>query len=89
MNDQSIHFITMSEEEDNEDMEEVGGTSSDYFDLDPSKQEKIEVCDNMRRNRQFCPFHYRHERPPCLHIVDSVHQCWNELHCTNYYCNYV
>lgn len=34
----------MSYDEDHGDMEEVGHSSADFFDRDPSKQEKIEVC---------------------------------------------
>jgi hypothetical protein len=35
--------ITMSDAGDSADMEDVGTTPTDFFDHEPSKQEKIEV----------------------------------------------
>ena len=38
-----INEVTMSDGGDSEEMEDVGTTPTDFFDHEPSKQEKIEV----------------------------------------------
>ena len=43
VHNQNIAVGTMSVHDDDGEMEDVGGSHGDFFDHDPTKQEKIEV----------------------------------------------
>jgi hypothetical protein len=60
----------MSVEDDDGEMEDVGGSHGDFFDNEPTRQDKIEVRFHFLKRRNLAADH--HEVPRNMLVLDSM-----------------